>query len=219
MSFPKPLDLTGRVALVTGGSKGLGRAMARGLAEAGADVVISSRHEEELRPALDAILSGTGRRGHYVVADMNDRAAVKRLADEAVRKFGKVDILVNNAGSNAPQPIDVVTDDAWDRHVETLSARAAWLNGLGLDRVVLRANGTELEVGMARRGRWCAADEVTIHGAHASPNAYEPVIDAMEKRLIDVRRLLANSYPLTRFDDAMAAAMSGDVLKTLVTPV
>jgi NAD(P)-dependent dehydrogenase (short-subunit alcohol dehydrogenase family) len=106
------------VALVTGGSKGLGKAMARGLAEAGADVVISSRHEEELRPALDAILAGTGRRGHYVVADMNDRAAVKRLADEAVRKLGKVDILVNNAGSNAPQPIDAVTDDAWDRLVE-----------------------------------------------------------------------------------------------------
>jgi len=118
MSFPKPFDLTGRVALVTGGSKGLGQAMARGLAEAGADVVISSRHEQELRPALDAILAGTGRRGHYVVADMTRRDDVKRLADEAVRKLGKVDILVNNAGSNAPQPIDAVTDDAWDRLLE-----------------------------------------------------------------------------------------------------
>jgi aminopeptidase len=55
-------------------------------------------------------------------------------------------------------------DDAWDRHVETLSARAAWLNGLGLDRIALRAPGTELEVGMARGARWCAADDLTIHG-------------------------------------------------------
>jgi NAD(P)-dependent dehydrogenase (short-subunit alcohol dehydrogenase family) len=118
MPFPKPFDLTGRVALVTGGSKGLGKSMARGLAEAGADVVISSRHEAELRPAVDAILSGTGRRGHYIVADMTKRADVKRLADEAVRQFGKVDILVNNAGSNAPQPVDAITDEAWDNILE-----------------------------------------------------------------------------------------------------
>src|SRR5213082_3528069 len=98
MAFPKPFDLTGRVALVTGGSKGLGKAMARGLAEAGADIVVSSRHEAELRPALDAILAGTDRRGHYVVADMSRRDDVKRLADETVRQLGKVDIMVNNAG-------------------------------------------------------------------------------------------------------------------------
>ena len=118
MPFPKPFDLTGRAALVTGGSKGLGEAMARGLAEAGADVVISSRHEDELRPALDRILAGTGRRGHYVVADMAKRADVQRLADEAVRRLGKVDILVNNAGSNTPQPIDQITDEAWDNLLE-----------------------------------------------------------------------------------------------------
>ena len=111
--------LTGKVALVTGGSKGLGKAMARGLAEAGADVVISSRHEEELRPALDAILSGTGRKGRYVVADVAKRSDVARLAAEAQKAFGKVDVLINNAGTNAPQPIDAVTDETWDRVLET----------------------------------------------------------------------------------------------------
>jgi NAD(P)-dependent dehydrogenase (short-subunit alcohol dehydrogenase family) len=118
MPFPAPFDLSGRVALVTGGSKGLGKAMARGLAEAGADVVISSRHEGELKPALGDILSGTGRRGQYVVADMTKRADVRRLADEATRAFGKVDILVNNAGSNDPQPIDAITDESWDKLLE-----------------------------------------------------------------------------------------------------
>src|SRR5438477_8231011 len=96
----KLFDLTGKVALVTGGSKGLGKAMARGLAEAGADVVISSRHETELKPALSEILAGTGRRGQYFVADMTRRDDVKRLADDATRAFGKVDVLINNAGSN-----------------------------------------------------------------------------------------------------------------------
>jgi NAD(P)-dependent dehydrogenase (short-subunit alcohol dehydrogenase family) len=111
-------DLTGRVALVTGGSKGLGKAMARGFAEAGADVIISSRHENELRAALDEIgRDSTGRR-EYLVADMTDRADVKRLADEAVKRLGRVDILVNNAGSNNPQPIDKITDADWDRIVE-----------------------------------------------------------------------------------------------------
>ena len=111
-------DLTGRVALVTGGNKGLGKAMARGLAECGADVLISSRHELELKAALDEILAGTGRNGAYFVADMAQRADVKKLAHYALEKMGKVDILINNAGMNAPQAIDAITDDTWDRVVE-----------------------------------------------------------------------------------------------------
>jgi NAD(P)-dependent dehydrogenase (short-subunit alcohol dehydrogenase family) len=111
-------DLTGRVALVTGGNKGLGKAMARGLAECGADVLISSRHELELKAALDEILAGTGRNGAYFVADMARRADVKKLAHYALEKMGKIDILINNAGMNAPQAIDAITDETWDRVVE-----------------------------------------------------------------------------------------------------
>jgi NAD(P)-dependent dehydrogenase (short-subunit alcohol dehydrogenase family) len=111
-------DLTGRVALVTGGNKGLGKAMARGFAEAGADVVIASRHEDELKSALDHILAGTGRRGAYCVTDVSVRDDVKKLAQFALDKMGKVDILVNNAGMNAPQAIDAITDDTWDRVLE-----------------------------------------------------------------------------------------------------
>ena len=111
-------DLTGRVALVTGGNKGLGKAMARGFAEAGADVVIASRHEDELKAALDDILAGTGRRGAYCVTDVSVREDVKKLAKFALDKMGKVDVLVNNAGMNAPQAIDAITDDTWDRVLE-----------------------------------------------------------------------------------------------------
>src|SRR4051812_32547242 len=111
-------DLSGRVALVTGGSKGLGKAMARGFAEAGADVVISSRNEGELKAALADILADTGRRGAYFVADMTHRDEVGRLAESAVAKMGRVDVLINNAGSNIPQPIDEVKDEDWDRIIE-----------------------------------------------------------------------------------------------------
>src|SRR5437660_9104840 len=115
---PNIFDLTGKVALVTGGSKGLGKAMARGFAEAGADIVISSRHEGELRAALDEILQGTGRRGCFVVADMSKRAETTQLAKMALSKMGKVDILVNNAGTNTPQITEEIRDEDWNRVLE-----------------------------------------------------------------------------------------------------
>jgi NAD(P)-dependent dehydrogenase (short-subunit alcohol dehydrogenase family) len=92
--------------------------MARGFAEAGADVVIASRHEDELRTALGEILAGTGRDGAYFVADMSVRGDSDKLAKAALDRFGRVDVLVNNAGMNAPQAIDAVDDATWDRVVE-----------------------------------------------------------------------------------------------------
>jgi NAD(P)-dependent dehydrogenase (short-subunit alcohol dehydrogenase family) len=111
-------DLHGKVALVTGGSKGLGKAMARALVQAGADIIISSRHESELKTALAEILQGTERRGGTIVADMVRREDVARLARTALDQMGRVDILVNNAGDNSPQPVDAITDAEWDRILE-----------------------------------------------------------------------------------------------------
>jgi NAD(P)-dependent dehydrogenase (short-subunit alcohol dehydrogenase family) len=111
-------DLSGKVALITGGSRGLGKAMARGLAEAGADVVISSRHESELQSALKEILEGTGRRGALIPADMSKRSEAGRLARAALEKMGRVDVLINNAGTNKPQPLDEITDQTWDEVLE-----------------------------------------------------------------------------------------------------
>lgn len=114
----KMFDLTGKVALITGGSKGLGKAMARGMAEAGANVIISSRHENELQSSLREILNGTKSEGHYIVADMSKRLEVKRLAEESLAKMSKVDILVNNVGIGMPQGIDQITDEEWDQTIE-----------------------------------------------------------------------------------------------------
>ena len=115
----KLFDLSGRVALVTGGNKGLGKAMARGLAQAGADVFIASRNEAELKATLEEITSATGRRGGYAVCDMTKRDDVSRLARAALEQMGRVDILINNAGMNKPEAIDQVTDEAWDAVLET----------------------------------------------------------------------------------------------------
>ncbi len=114
----KLFDLSGRVALVTGGSKGLGKAMARGFAEAGADIVICSRNESELQSALEEILAGADSRGAYLVADLSQRDQVQPLADYAIAQMGHVDILVNNAGSNVPEELDQITDENWNRYLE-----------------------------------------------------------------------------------------------------
>ena len=113
-----PFDLTGRTALVTGGSKGIGHAIARGFADAGADLFLCSRTEESLVAAAESIRQATGVRVETSVADMARREDVQRVADEAVQRLGKVDILVNNAGWNITQAIDEIRDEDWEYLVE-----------------------------------------------------------------------------------------------------
>ena len=114
----KMFDLTGKVALVTGGSKGLGLSMARALALAGADIVINSRNGDELDSAMAKILEGTDRKGFSLVADLFKRKDTINLAQEALETMGRVDIIINNAGTNVPAPVDEIKDDDWDRLVE-----------------------------------------------------------------------------------------------------
>lgn len=112
-------DLAGRRALVTGGSKGLGKAIARGLAECGAQVMICSRHGDALEAAREEIVDAIpGAEVHCQVADLSQREETDALAAQALLTFGTVDILVNNAGVNTPQPIDEIVDEVWDRQIE-----------------------------------------------------------------------------------------------------
>lgn len=116
--IPNLFDLTGRTALVTGGSKGIGRAIAEGFARFGADLFLCARKEAPLAEAAQAIGAATGRRVEYLAADMARRADVERLADEARRRYPAIDILVNNAGWNIPQAIDQIRDEDWNYLVE-----------------------------------------------------------------------------------------------------
>ncbi|MGQ9606728.1 MAG: SDR family NAD(P)-dependent oxidoreductase [Thermogutta sp.] len=111
-------SLTGKTALITGASRGIGKAMAEVFALAGADLFICSRKEEALRAAAEDIHGKTGARVEYLAADMVQREDVDRLAAESLRRMGKVDILVNNAGWNIPQAIDEISDTDWDYLVE-----------------------------------------------------------------------------------------------------
>ncbi|MCB1099233.1 MAG: SDR family oxidoreductase [Verrucomicrobiae bacterium] len=111
-------DLTGKTALITGGGRGLGQAMAMGFAEAGADVFICARSGDQLAAVQAEVSAATGRRVEYSVVDVSDREQVKKLAVTALEKMGRIDILVNNAGINRPQAIVAIDDDDWDTQLE-----------------------------------------------------------------------------------------------------
>jgi 7-alpha-hydroxysteroid dehydrogenase len=95
--------LTDRVAVVTGAGRGIGAACAVALAEAGADVVVSARTEEDLRTVAERI-EAAGRRAHLVPADLSDLDAAAGLADAAKEAFGRLDVVVNNVGGSLPRP-------------------------------------------------------------------------------------------------------------------
>jgi NAD(P)-dependent dehydrogenase (short-subunit alcohol dehydrogenase family) len=111
-------DLSGRVAVVTGGTTGLGREIALGMAAAGADVVPSSRRQEQV-DAVAAEIEALGRRSMRVTCDVLDRASIERLHDAVIKTFGKVDILVNAAGITQKVSTLEVTDAEWSRVMET----------------------------------------------------------------------------------------------------
>jgi NAD(P)-dependent dehydrogenase (short-subunit alcohol dehydrogenase family) len=111
-------DLTGRVAVVTGGTTGLGRAIALGLAEAGADVVPSSRRLPEVEKAA-AEIESLGRRSLRVASDVLSRKSIQSLHDAVIASFGKIDILVNAAGITGKGPTLQVDETEWSRILDT----------------------------------------------------------------------------------------------------
>jgi len=111
-------DLSGKSAVVVGGTSGIGLAMAVGLAEAGANVVASSRRLEQVDEAVKAI-EATGRRTLRLASDVADRASLQALLDGTVKAFNKVDILINCAGKIKREPTLTVTEETWDGIMDT----------------------------------------------------------------------------------------------------
>lgn len=114
----KPLDLDGKVAVVVGGSSGIGKTIALGLAEAGADVVASARRMDLVSSLADEIES-LGRKSLRVTCDVADRASLENLLSASKEKFGKVDILVNAAGITKRAPTLDFAESDWDRIFDT----------------------------------------------------------------------------------------------------
>jgi 3-oxoacyl-[acyl-carrier protein] reductase len=121
------IDLSGRVAVVSGASTGIGRAIAQGLAEAGADVVIGSRNAEAVRRAATEITGSTGRHAMGVLADVSQPEGVGALIGAATHHFGKINILVANAGGPPPGSALSLTDAQWEQAFRQNLMSAVWL--------------------------------------------------------------------------------------------
>lgn len=115
MSYPLSMfDLSGRVAVVTGSTRGLGRAIAEGLARAGASVVISSRKQDACDTVAAEVTAATGQRALAAACHVGDWEAIPAFVDGIVREFGRIDVLVNNAGINpALQTVSDVGIELW----------------------------------------------------------------------------------------------------------
>ena len=122
----KQFEMTGKTAIVTGGSKGLGKAMAEGLASAGADVVLVARNEEEVTAAATEIAETYGVQAIGMSADVSCPDAVQGVVDATIEKFGKIDVLINNAGINIRGAVDELALDEFQK-VMDINVNGVWL--------------------------------------------------------------------------------------------
>ena len=111
-------DLSGKVAIVTGGNGGIGLGLARGLANGGADIAIVGRNDAKSKAAVDDI-AARGVKAIAIAADVTDKAAVARMVERVAAELGRIDILVNNAGINVRKPPHVLEIDEWESVIDT----------------------------------------------------------------------------------------------------
>lgn len=198
--------LAGKTAVITGASKGLGRAMALALGEAGAKLALLARNREQLE-SVAADIRKLGAEAEVFVGDVTDGAQVKRMEDEVIGKFGKVQILINNAGINIRKPVTDFTLDEWRAVIDTnltgafLMCRAfvPHMKGQGYGRII---NLTSImsHVAIAGRTAYAAskagllgftkalalelvADKITVNGISPGPFATElnkPILENPE---------------------------------------
>lgn len=157
-------DLTGRVCVVTGGGRGIGRAISQSLASCGAQVVVSGRNAATLADAVDSIVAAGGK-AHAVVADISSEGDVIRLAEEVKARFGKTDVLVNNAGINAIyKSLEKTTLEEWNEIMGTnltgvfLACREFGRQMLEAERgSIITISSIAGRVGLPKTGPYCAS--------------------------------------------------------------
>jgi gluconate 5-dehydrogenase len=174
-------DLTGRTAIVTGGSRGLGEEMAEGLAEAGASVMICARREQWLGPTLDAMRQ-RGFAAEGMLCDVSKPAEVEAVVEKTVAAFGRVDILLNNAGISWGAEPEEMPLDKWQKVVD-VNLTGAFL--------FAQAAGRE----MLKREHGCIINIASIAGLHCSVNGPHYVGYAATKAgLLGLTRELAGTW-------------------------
>ncbi len=152
-------SLEGKVAIVTGGSRGIGRAIAIGLAEHGADVAIAARRPEPLTEAVQAV-EATGRRALAVPTNVRRVDELQRLVDQTISRLGRVDILVNNAGTNPVYgPVHDIDEGAWEVIMNTNVKSVHFLSNFARAAMLRHGQGGSI-VNVSSVGGFRASDVI-----------------------------------------------------------
>ena len=166
MNVKKLFDLTGRVAIVSGGSMGLGLQMAESLAEMGANLVLCARKKDRCEEAAETLRS----HGIQVLAlacDVKDKASIQQVAAETLAKFGRIDILINNAGVSWGAPVEEMTLEQWDKVLSTnLTGTFLFCQAVG-KAMAAQASGKIINIASVAGLGGASADLQAI-GYHAS---------------------------------------------------
>jgi NAD(P)-dependent dehydrogenase (short-subunit alcohol dehydrogenase family) len=170
-------NLTGKVAIVTGSTKGIGLAIAERLYEAGASVVVSAR----TAPDVAAAAKRLGARALGVLCDVGDPAACQRLVDEAVRRFGRLDVLVNNAGFGVFKPISDLTIEEWQRQIDVNLGGVFYCSKAALPHLSVSGDGFIINIGSLAGRNFFAGGT----GYNASKAGLMGLTEAM---MLDVRQ-------------------------------
>lgn len=217
-------DLKGKTAIVTGGSRGIGLAVARGYAEAGADVLLVARSEADLVQAAEQVAAGLSIRVETFAADLGNREQVAEVARVAQERLGKVDILFANAGTNKPQPLLETTEEVWDQVLELNFTSCMWLAKAVAAGMVSRGWGrivyTSSVLALASnpgRGLYSATKAALIAMARAqalelSPHGVTVNCLAPGPVLTDLTRGLLSPEQKVRFQERTAVKRWGEVV-------
>ncbi len=163
-------ELTGRVALVTGGARNIGRAIARSLAAGGAAVMVNANTSREAAQETVKMIENAGGKAALFIADVTDAKAVAQMVDDTVQRFGRLDILINNAAIRSETPFDKTTLEEWRRVLSTVLDGAFLCTQAGLPHLIRAGGGSVVNIGglTGHKGALHRSHVVTAKGGLAA---------------------------------------------------